>query len=58
MTDHTETLKLIMRTLQIPAAEYVPAIGDVFTLIENALRHDNPPATGRPEGWGAVAQAL
>lgn len=45
MTDHTETLKLIMRTLQIPAAEYVPAIGDVFTIIENALRHDNPPAT-------------
>ena len=36
-----ELLERIDRTLRIPAAEYVPAIGDVFTLIDNSNRKSN-----------------
>jgi hypothetical protein len=33
-----QTLSIIDKTLTIPAAEYVPAISDVFTIIDKALK--------------------
>jgi hypothetical protein len=44
-------LRQIDQTLRIPAAEYVPAIGDVFTIIDEALAYAPTvicPATGLP----------
>jgi len=32
-----EALEKIDKALRVPSAEYVPAIGDVFTIIDKAL---------------------
>jgi hypothetical protein len=39
LSDPLAVLARIEQTLTIPAAEYVPAIGDVFLIIEEARRH-------------------
>lgn len=44
LADEVERLRklieVIDRTLRVDAAEYVPAIGDVFTLIDKVLKGD------------------
>lgn len=40
-----ELVEAIDLTLRVPAAEYVPAIGDVFTLIDKAKGTDHAPST-------------
>ena len=37
--DALALIERIDQTLRVPAAEYVPAIGDVFTLIDNFRRN-------------------
>lgn len=43
--DYAELIDLIDRTLRVAAAEYVPAIGDVFTLIDRFKATHPAPAT-------------
>ena len=40
-----ELVEAIDLTLRVPAAAYVPAIGDVFTLIDKAKGTDDAPST-------------
>lgn len=41
LEERTEALRLIDKTLRVPAAEYVPAIGDAFKIIDAALATSN-----------------
>ena len=36
---HREDLELLNQTLTVPAAEYVPAIQDAFTILDRMLEH-------------------
>ena len=56
----TQALLYVDYTLRVPAAEYVPAIGDVFNIIDKALRKEQGESFGpspmRPvyEAWKKV----